>query len=73
MTLRLNDRGKMQKLRTKCPNLLSAPVGNQSRNSREEWQKIVLVLPPWSHGWSRENPQDSMEVLELLQKPTEDD
>jgi hypothetical protein len=70
---RLNDLRKMQKQRTMCPNLVPAPARNWSRNSREERQIKMLVLPPWSRGWSREAPQDFMEVLELLQKPTEDD
>jgi hypothetical protein len=66
MTLRLSDRGKMQNQRTMCPNQLQAPARYWSRNSREERQKIVLEFPLWS----REAPQDYMEVLELLQMPT---
>jgi hypothetical protein len=69
MTLRLSDRGKMQKQRTMCPNLLQAPAKYRSRNSREERQKKVPGLPLWS----REAPQDFTEVLELLQMPTKED
>jgi hypothetical protein len=66
MTLRLSDRRKVQKQRTMCPNQLLAPARYWSRNSREEQKKIIREFPLWS----REAPQDYMEVLELLQMPT---
>jgi hypothetical protein len=52
---------------------LQVPARYWSRNRREEWQKMVLELFPWSRGWSHESLQDFMEVLVLLQNPTEDD
>jgi hypothetical protein len=52
-----------------CPNQLPAPARYWSRNSREEQMNIVPRLPLWS----REAPQDFMEVLELLQMPTKED
>jgi hypothetical protein len=63
------ERGKVQIIRTMCPNLLPAPARNRSRSRRVERQMKVLVLLPWS----REAPRDFMEVSKLPLTPTEDD